>query len=349
MESHTEQKTPSDDGRRRGRAPTIRDVARLAGVSPQTVSRVNNAHPAVEAATRRRVELAIQQLRYRPSNTARALARRRTMTLGVVSVGTSQYGPSVTLLGIVEAARHAGYATRLISLGDIDAEAMRAAINQLGPDAVDGVVVIAPLPAAALAAERVSADVPVVLFEPGAHNGTTIVAVDEVLGARLATRHLLDLGHETVWHVSGPSGWLGTDARIQGWQAELTAAGRVAHDVVIGDWSSMSGYRAGQELARHRDVTAVFVANDQMALGVLKALEEAAIAVPRHISVVGFDDIPECAFFSPSLTTVRLDFAEVGRRCAQRVLGLLRGEPLEPTPAVVPELVLRASTGAPPR
>jgi DNA-binding LacI/PurR family transcriptional regulator len=323
------------------------DVARLAGVSHQTVSRVLNAPAGVRPEIRERVERAIRQLGYRPNTAARALARQRTTSLGVVSIGTSQYGPATTLFGIAEAAREAGYATSLVSPGVIDKPNMRSALDHLVADSVAGIVVIAPVADAVAAVQGLSPDVPLVLFEPGMHDGSTTVAVDETLGARLATRHLLNLGHQTVWHVSGPDGWLGTDARIRGWQAELAAARRVAHEVIAGDWSSGSGYQAGLEIAGNRDITAVFVANDQMALGVLLALHEHGRTVPGDVSVVGFDDIPEARFFQPPLSTVKLDFTEVGRRCVGRLLELIRGEKTEPTLPVAPELVARASTGPP--
>lgn len=336
------------DGRRRARtrvAPRMAEVARLAGVSNQTVSRVVNGHPNVSAETRERVERAIKQLGYRRNAAARALATHRTMNLGVVSVGLAQWGPSVTLFGIAEAAREAGYGTSVVSLGeDTNLASMRAAYDHLVESGVDGIIVMAPVEAAAVSAEALPSDEPLVFFEPGADNGTTIVAVDEILGARLATRHLLEAGHESVWHVSGPAGWLATEARIRGWREELSAAGSVAHEVVEGDWSARGGYAAGQLIAQHSDATAVFVANDQMALGLLGALRDKGLAVPNDVSVVGFDDVPESGYFSPALTTVRLDFEEVGHRCVERLLGLIRGEELEVVPPVQPELVVRHST-----
>jgi DNA-binding LacI/PurR family transcriptional regulator len=334
----------STDGTTRPRrTPVMRDVARLAGVSHQTVSRVLNASPLVSDDVRARVEAAVEQLGYRRNNSARALASRRTMNLGVVSVGTWQYGPSVLLFSITEAARKAGYRTSLIGLPSIERSNMRAALDQLTRDSVDGVVIMAPLTAAATAVDGISAEVPLVMFEPGVHNGTTLVSIDEELGARLATRHLLELGHRTVHQVSGPDGWLGTEARLRGWRTELAAA----FAPITGDWSSASGYRAGQLLARDPEVTAVFVANDQMALGVYKALAEAGCSVPEDVSVVGFDDTPEAELYHPALTTVRMDFAEVGRQCVDRLLRLIHGEVLEPTEAVRPELVVRASSAAP--
>jgi len=270
------------------------------------------------------------------------------MNLGVVSVGTWQYGPSELLFSITEAAQNAGYRTSLIGLASTDRSNMRAALDQLTRDSIDGVVIIAPLASTAAAVEGVRTDVPLVMFEPGMHNGTTLVSIDESLGARLATRHLLQLGHRTVHQLSGPEGWLGTEARLDGWRAELADAGRVAFPPIAGDWSAESGYRAGTTIAENPDVTAVFVANDQMALGLYKALAEAGRSIPGDVSVVGFDDTPEAACYHPGLTTVRMDFAQVGRQCVDRLLRLIRGEVLEPTDAVRPGLVVRASTAPPP-
>lgn len=323
------------------------DVARLAGVSQQTVSRVVNGSTNVAPEIRERVELAIRQLRYRRNPAARALANGQTMNLGIVSFGLTQYGPSVALSGIADEARSAGYATNLVTLGDVDRTAMKAALDHLAEDAVDGIVVLAPVEAALEAITGLEAGVPLVVFEPGAPEGTTSVATDEVGGAALATRHLLDLGHDTVWQVAGPSGWLGSDARMRGWSDTLAASGRVTNPVISGDWSTRSGYAAGCDIARNPDITAVFVANDQMALGVVKALSEHGVRVPEDVSVVGFDDVPEARYYRPALTTVRLDFEEVGRLAVDRILHLMRGGHADALPRVLPELVVRQSTAPP--
>nr|WP_127125681.1 LacI family DNA-binding transcriptional regulator [Georgenia sp. SYP-B2076] len=324
------------------------DVAKLAGVSPQTVSRVVNGSPHVSDESRDRVERAISHLDYRRNTAARALATRRTMNIGVVSVGTSQFGPAQTLFGIAEEARKLGYGTSLVSLGQIDRESMRAAIEHLAADAVDGVIVLAPIAAAATAVAGISSSLPLVMFEPGAEDGPVTVAQDEELGARLATRHLLELGHRSVHHLAGPDGWLGSEARTRGWARELSMSARVAHPVRTGDWSAESGYTIGLELLRQPDVTAVYVANDQMALGCLKAAHELGIEVPEQLSIVGFDDIPEARFYVPALTTVRLDFAQVGRRCVSRLLHLIGVDGDELRPVDPPTLVVRASTAPPP-
>jgi DNA-binding LacI/PurR family transcriptional regulator len=328
------------------RRPVMADVARLAGVSHQTVSRVLNEHPSVSDDTRRRVETAIVQLGYRRNTAARALVTRRTSTLGVVSVHTTQYGPAHTVFGIEEAARRAGYFINFASLREINRAAMRAALDHLTDASVDGIVVVAPVRAAVEAVHGQRLDVPLVMVETSDRTDDLSVVVDQVAGARMATRHLLELGHETVLHVRGPEEWVEADARARGWLAELASARAPVPDVLTGDWSPASGYAAGLEIARHPDITAVFAANDQMALGVMRALHEAGRRVPDDVSIVGFDDIPEAEFFHVPLTTVRQDFTEVGRRCIERVLALIEGRSAPTRPAIQPELVVRGTSSA---
>jgi|SRR5579872_6698178 len=341
--------TDEQNGKRPQKSPRMMDVARLAGVSHQTVSRVLNDSPAVGPELTLRVQEAIQLLGYKRNPAARALASRRSMNLGVISFGISLYGPSLTLFGIAEAARQAGYTTSLITLADFEREAVRAAFDHLEEASVDGVIAVAPAQGALDVIRGLAEDLPLITFEPGVVGKETSAAIDEVLGARLATRHLLDLAHETVWHISGPEGWLGTDARIKGWREELAANRRVAHEVVPGEgWSSAAGYQAGRRVASNREITAVFVANDQMSLGVLHALHEAGLRVPEDVSVVGFDDIPEASHFLPPLTTVRLDFDAVGRACVAMLINTIQGKASNDVVLPPPKLIARAST-APPR
>jgi len=331
-------------GRNR-RGPAMTDVARLAGVSHQTVSRVLNGHPSVRESTRARVLAAIDQLAYRRNRAARALVSRRTETLGVVAFDTTLYGPASTLLGIEQAAREAGYFLSIVSLKAITRNTVDEALDHLAGHSVDGLIVIAPQRQAAEALAAVPPELPVVVVEGGWAPNLPVVCVDQAGGAAAVTRHLLDLGHPTVWHVSGPLDWLEAESRLQAWRSTLETAGARVPDPLHGDWSPRSGYLAGQRLAGRDDVTAVFVANDQMALGLLRAFREAGVDVPGQVSVAGFDDIPEAEFFSPPLTTVRQDFAEVGRRCIQVLLEQIDGRTGQTAPVVVPAtFVERAST-----
>ncbi|MFC4061603.1 LacI family DNA-binding transcriptional regulator [Planomonospora corallina] len=322
------------------------DVARVAGVSHQTVSRVLNEHPNVRTETRARVLAAIGQLGYRRNLVARALVTRHSRTLGVVSFDSTLYGPASTVYGIQQAARNAGYFVSIVGLRSIDRAGMRDALDYLAEQGVDGIVVVAPQRSAARALADLPAGIPVVAVEGDHHGDVSVVSVDQAEGARQATEHLLGLGHETVWHVSGPSDWMEAEGRIVGWREVLTAHGRAVPEILPGDWSPRSGYQAGRRLAGMDEVTAVFVANDQMALGVLRAFAEAGVEVPGRVSVVGFDDIPEAEFFSPPLTTVRQDFGAVGRHSIELLLRRIEAGPDAPRERLVasPLFKVRASS-----
>lgn len=325
------------------------DVARLAGVSQQTVSRVVNGATNVAPDIRERVETAIAQLRYRRNPAASALASSRTMTLGVVSYQLSVLGPSVALYGISEEARKHGYSTRLVTLGSLDRATIQGALDTIGPDAVDGIIVLAPLYEALSVVHALDTETPIITFEQGSPESPNSISIDEVRGARLAVGHLLDLGHESVFHVMGPPGWMAADARSRGWTEELSARGKVAPPAIRGaSWSAEEGYRAGLLLADREDVTAVFAANDPFALGLIKAFEHRGLRVPDDVSVVGFDDVKESAYFRPALTTVTLDFEAIGHIAVTRVLEMIREEARGDIPLIQPVLVVRDTT-APPR
>jgi DNA-binding LacI/PurR family transcriptional regulator len=344
--SATDESSGGTDARRR--APVMTDVARLAGVSHQTVSRVINGSPQVRPNTRERVLLAMQELDYRPNSAARALVTGRSRTLGVVSFDTTLYGPASTLYAIERAAHDAGYFITIVSLEALDRASVLSAVERLRMQGVDGILVIAPLEGAGEALVALPRDLPLVAVEAGPADALPVVAVDQRAGAALATRHLLELGHPTVAHIAGPLDFLEAVERIEGWRATLQAAGADAPEVLVGDWSPRSGYELGRRLVERGGAGAIFVANDQMALGVLRALHEADFEIPRQVSVVGFDDIPEAQYFTPPLTTVRQDFGEIGRRSLALMLGMMEaeGERPSPPPLVAPELILRSSTAA---
>ena len=334
---------------RAARPAVIGDVARLAGVSNQTVSRVLNEHPRVHPETRERVLEAVRQLNYRPNAMARGLVRRRSHMLGVVSFDTVLFGPAATLRGIGRASRAAGYGVNIVTPDSVDRAGVIDAVETLASQAVAGVIIVfAPQAAATTALYNLPSSLPVVAIEAGIDDHIPVVRVDQVAGARLAVEHLLELGHQTVWHVAGPGDRLDAQDRVRGWRTTLEAAGRAAPPLLVGDWSAESGFRAGLELARRDDVTAVFAANDQMALGLLRALHESGRRVPDDVSVVGFDDIPESGYLIPPLTTIRHDHDEVGHRSVTALLHLLEhgddgGAGQHAEPPVVPTLVRRRS------
>ena len=330
------------------RALVMSDVAARAGVSHQTVSRVINGHPNVAPQTRERVERAIRELGYRPNTAARALVTGSTRTIGFVTVNINQYGPAQTLVGLERAARAAGYSLSVTVLDEATADAMRDAVDRFVAQSVDAVLALATYDDAVEALHAVHTPLPLVTVQSGGAVEEPAVGVDQVAGARLATRHLLDLGHRTVHHVTGPADSQESRDRIEGWRTELSAAGAPEPVCLHGDWTPSSGYEAGRRLAARRrdgeEITAVFLANDQMAMGLLAALHEEGIEAPRDVSVVGFDDLPEAPYLTPPLTTVRQDFAELGHRAVELVLARLAGRELHLQP-VPPELLVRSSSG----
>ena len=343
--------TPADPGRGDGRhRPRMADVAGVAGVSHQTVSRVLNDFPNIRPATRDRVLAAIDELGYRRNTAARTLVTRRSGTIGVITADMSHFGPANTMLGLESASRAAGYSLSLAGLPEISATSLRAAVDQVMDQAVEAVVVIVAHQAALTLARSLRIGVPLVLVE-GDLSATPLTAgVDQMAGARLATSHLLDLGHETVLHLPGPADWLEAAARREGWRLTLQERGRPIPALMAeGDWSSHSGYQASRAMLRDHRPTAVFAANDQMALGLLRALHEAGLRVPEDVSVVGFDDLPESGYFTPPLTTVRQDFRELGQRAMALVLRVLAGELEASVPLVEPLLIVRSSTAPPAR
>jgi DNA-binding LacI/PurR family transcriptional regulator len=327
------------------RRPSIADVASFAGVSHQTVSRVLNKHPSVREVTRARVLAAIDQLGYRPNTAARALASGRSKILGVVAPDTNLYGPVSTLLAIQQAAQSHGYFLSVMAVRSLDRQSVAEAVRRLTSQAVEGVVVIAPYTSAHDALAYLPRGTPVVAVEGDPEAGTSVVTVDQVAGAKLATEHLLSLGYETVFHVAGPAEWLEAQGRTLGWRAALEASGAELTPPLSGDWSARSGYEAGQVLAQIPGARAIFVANDHMALGVLLALHERGRRVPEDVAVVGFDDTPEAAYFTPPLTTVRQDFGRVGHAAVQILVDQLAARATSPERVVIaPELICRRST-----
>lgn len=325
------------------------DVAKLAGVSHQTVSRVLNDHPNVRAHTREKVLAAIRELAYRPNAAARTLVTRRTHTLGVISVDTMLYGPTSMLYGF-ERAAHDVYFVSIASLPALDRRSMLEAVDRFVGQGVEGIVVIATHDSGVAALAHVPPEVPIVALGCGTHASISSVAVDNEAGAKTATRYLLGLGHRTVHHIAGPAANLDAQERVGGWRLALREAGAPEPLVLAGDWSAGSGYELARQLAGQANrPTAILCGNDTMALGALRALSERGLRIPDDVSVVGFDDIPDASYYMPPLTTVRQDFGEVGRQALSVLLDQMAGEGTTgPRIRVATELITRQSAGPPP-
>ncbi|WP_326719543.1 LacI family DNA-binding transcriptional regulator [Streptomyces sp. NBC_00243] len=340
-------------GRGAGAAPRSVDVARLAGVSQKTVSRVMNDEPYVSSDVRSRVLAAAEELGYRSNNAARALASGRTRSIGVVTLGTALYGPASLLMGVERAVRDTGYALRVVNTMEGETAGIAGAVDSLLDQGVDGIVISEPIDEEDGTDLSVRVDVPVlVLGAPPPFAAQHVVTGGIVSGqmARAATEHLLELGHNTVHHLAGPQRWYSARDRLDGWRVALAAHGREEPPVVEGDWSAASGYAAGRELGADPGVTAVFAANDDMAIGLIRALTEAGLRVPEDVSVVGFDDIPVAAYVAPPLTTVRQPFDAMARDGLKRLVYAIENPQAAPLPMAEPpvELVVRASSAPPP-
>lgn len=335
------------DVTRQRRQVSMRDVARHAGVSAQTVSRVSNGSPRVLEDTRQRVVQAMRELGYRPNSAARALKSGEFRTIGVIMFNLATTGNTRTLEAIAVSAAEAGYAITLIPVAAPTQDQVHGAFTRLGELAVDAVIVVLEVHLLDAADVTLPPGAHVVVVGSGPDDRYAVVDSDQADGSRQAVEHLLDLGHATVWHVAGPEGSFAAQRRAEAWEATLLARGREVPAVLRGDWTATSGYEIGLRLPQA--CTAVFVANDQMALGVMKALHEAGRPVPSQVSVVGFDDVPEAGAYTPALTTIHQDFAEAGRRCVASVLRQVRGYAPAPERSVVPTtLVVRESTAVAP-
>ncbi|MFI5693562.1 LacI family DNA-binding transcriptional regulator [Kribbella sp. NPDC051586] len=337
-------KPEGGDGSAR-RRPGSTDVARLAGVSQKTVSRVLNDEPYVKEEVRLRVQAAMRELGYRRNDAARALNSGRTKRIGVVCLGTALFGPSTQLVAIERALRTTGYSVSIVNT--LEGDTIASAVEHLLEQGVDGIILSEPIDGGD---QSIDVDLPVLSFgrfpglraKPGLDTGG-----DNVGAGRSATEHLLELGHRTVWHVAGPQRWWAARDRLEGWRQALAAAGAPEPPVLQGDWLPASGYEAGRELAANPDVTAIFIANDDMAVGVLRALTEAGRRVPEDVSIVGFDDIPAARFLTPPLTTVPQDFDLHVERGIARLVTEIESPTGDrsPTPEPPPlRLVVRRST-----
>jgi LacI family transcriptional regulator, lactose operon repressor len=342
---------PSDKRKR----ITLKDVAQKAGVSTQTVSRVINKFSFVSRETRQRVEAVVEQLGYRPNMLARSLSQQRSYTLGIVTFDLRYIGTSRTLSGIADKADELGYMLLIKELNNVLVHRIDDVIDSLLARQVDGILWTVPEIGDnhAWIEKRIqNIPVPILFVAMQPREGIPSVATDNFQGAVVAVLHLLDCKRKKIGHISGPAGWWEADERKRGWRETLGAAGFQTSEQhwAQGDWSSASGEQAlDQLLESFPDMDAVFVANDQMALSVLREVCRRGIRIPEQLAVIGFDDIPESNYFSPSLTTISQDLHLLGEKAVQAVVELIRArQENNPFTAqsllITPKLVVRESS-----
>lgn len=334
---------------------TIKDVAHAAGVSTQTVSRVMNKFSYVSEETRQRVEAVVDELGYRPSTLARSLIQQRSYTLGVVTFGLKYIGPSRTLGGVADKADELGYMLLMKELDNFDINIIDDVIDSLLARQVDGIIWVAPEIGdnhSWLDERLEKIPVPVLFLAMQPRDGISSIATDNYQGGVLAVQHLLDCGRKRIGHISGPMSWWEADERKRGWRETLTKAGLDAPEshCTEGNWSSASGELAFiQLLESFPDMDAVFVANDQMSLGVLGEAHRQNIKIPEQLAVIGFDNLPESAYFYPSLTTISQDLQMLGERSVQYIVEMIQARQgnqsvIAQSRFIQPTLIVREST-----
>ena len=340
---------------RNGRA-TIKEVASAARVSTQTVSRVINDRPDVSPETRKRVKEVIEKLGYQPSALARSLIRRRSYTLGVVTAGLKYIGPSRTLSGITAAAEEAGYALLLKELSSFDAQDNGYIFKAFLSQHVDGIIWAVPEVGdnRRWVNQNISdVEIPIVYLTMEPQEKVTVVSINNYLGGRMAMSHLLDQGYRSIAHVTGPLDWWESRQRMAAWRDALAEAGIEAMDKhwVEGNWSSASGARAAEILfGQYPEMDSIFVANDQMALGVMQIAYQRNLKIPGNLGIVGFDNIAESANFWPSLTTVQQDQYDLGKIALQEIIKIVEAgwqeqEPVGPNSIILsPSFIVRESS-----
>ncbi len=336
--------------------PTIKEVAKVAGVSTQTVSRVINERPDVAPETRERILTTIDELGYQPSALARSLIQQRSYTLGVVTAGLKHIGPSRTLNGITSAAEEAGYSLLLKELPRYDAEDVVPIFQALFSRHVDGIIWAVPEVGENrnwVDQQFLNLKIPIVYLTMEPKQNVSTVSIDNYLGGRMAMSHLLEQGYRRIGHISGPMDWWEARQRVAAWKDTLSEAGLEVQDehCVEGNWSAASGGLAIEKLfEQYPDMDAVFVGNDQMALAVIQAICQRGIRIPEDLGIVGFDNITESAFFYPPLTTIQQDQQTMGKVAVEETINMIVSgweglAPPEPKPIkLVPTLVVRQSS-----
>ncbi|WP_430867621.1 LacI family DNA-binding transcriptional regulator [Demequina aurantiaca] len=318
----------------------MHDVAALAGVSHQTVSRVINGSTNLRPETRDRVLAAIEELGYHRNMAARALVTGRTHSIGVLTPGEPNFGTMSSVQAVERATRESGYFP-LVTSALSESESIAAALEFLRDRSIEALVVVAPHDTVLQQLDSLKSDVPIITLQTGGYDGGHAVPISQADGVRAAIDYLRSMGHRRIQHLSGPSSYFEAQLRRVAFDEAVQAHGLADFETLEGDWGADSGYECGSRV--DPDATAVFCSNDQMALGLIHALSDAGRRVPQDISVVGFDDIPESAHSLPPLTTIHQDFEGVGQRAVELILAQLKGEEAPERGPFTPWLVVRES------
>ena len=309
---------------------TIKEVASVAGVSTQTVSRVINKRPDVSPETRRQVQNIIERLGYRPSALARSLIQQRSYTLGVVTAGLRFIGPSRTLSGITSAAEEKGYSLLLKEMPQFDTMDIAPIFQALHDRHVDGIIWAVPEVGHNrnwINHSSFETGIPMVYLAMEPRDDILVVSIDNYLGARMAVNHLFEKGYRHIGHVAGPIDWWEAQQRMRGWKDVLSENENISeanNHWAEGNWSSASGAQAFEKLfMQYPEMDAVFVGNDQMALGVIQVATHKGLQIPEDLGITGFDNIPESGFFSPPLTTIQQDQYRIGKVAVEQIIQII--------------------------
>jgi DNA-binding LacI/PurR family transcriptional regulator len=335
--------------RKRNKNLTIYDIAVRTGVSYQTVSRVLNGMPHVSPATRQRVQAMMEEVGFQPNMTARQLAGQRSTTVGLVTFATSFYGPAQILANCEQASKEMGLSFMFRGIVEQNTPEIRRAVNELCAHQVCGILLYLPLQIDLRDLQDVCRNVPIVAVDSNLGYKCPAIYINQELGSRIATQHLVKLGHKKIAYLQGPLFWRAAEQRFKGWLKELKAAGLKPGPVITGNWTAESGYEAAQKLVAENwgEYSALVVANDQMALGAIRAFEESGIHIPRTISVIGFDNIPEAAFFRPPLSTIKQDFATLASSSVECLMSQLNQNQAGRLRTIRPTLIGRESSAKP--
>jgi DNA-binding LacI/PurR family transcriptional regulator len=335
--------------RKKSKNLTIDDIAALSGVSYQTVSRVLNGMRYVSPTTREKVQSVMHRFGFRPNIAARQLASQRSTTVGLVTFATSFYGPAQILANCEQASKEQGLSFMFSGIVDQSIPEIQRAVNELCAHQVCGILLYLPFRMNLRELQDVCRNVPIVAVDSRLGFKCPAIYIAQELGSRIATRHLIQLGHRKIAYLKGPAFWQAAELRFKGWLKELKAAGLNPGPVVAGDWTAESGFGSARKLVTQNwgQFSALVAANDQMALGAIRAFEEGGIRIPRVVSVVGFDDIPEAGFLRPPLSTIKQDFAALARWSVQCLTNQLNSTKEVRLRTIQPTFVERKSTAEP--